>query len=135
MACIFCKIIAGEIPSVKIYEDESVLAILDINPVNEGHALVIPKQHYENLEALPVVDLLALSKVLKKIGLALKEGFGAVGYNITLNNDPVAGQIIPHFHWHIIPRLPADGLKVWPQQPYESNEKMAEVARKISQAL
>ena len=133
--CIFCKIINGEIPSTKLYEDETVLAILDINPVNEGHTLVMPKEHYENMEVLPEIYLVALAKTVKKVGLALKSGLNIAGYNVVLNNDPIAGQLIPHFHWHVIPRLADDALKVWPQRQYEAPEKMNEVAEKIRQAL
>jgi len=133
--CIFCKIIAGEISSTKIYEDDAVLAILDINPVNEGDTLVMPKKHYENMEALPEAELVALAKAVKKIGQALKNGLGISGYNVTLNNDPIAGQMIPHFHWHVIPRLSEDGLKLWPQRQYETTEDMEEAAKKIRTAL
>lgn len=118
----FCKIVSGEIPSYKIYEDESALAFLDIMPVNPGHTLVIPKKHYENIEAIPEEELADLIKVVKKVGLALKNGFGAKGYNLTENNDPIAGQIIPHLHFHLIPRVEGDDLKLWPQGKYGEGE-------------
>jgi histidine triad (HIT) family protein len=121
-ACVFCKIVSGEIPSYKIYEDESALAFLDIMPVNPGHTLVIPKKHYENIEAIPEEELADLIKVVKKVGLALKNGFGAKGYNLTENNDPIAGQIIPHLHFHLIPRVEGDDLKLWPQGKYGEGE-------------
>lgn len=120
--CIFCKIVAGEIPSYKIYEDDSTLVFLDIAPVNPGHVLVVSKKHFANMEEIPGEDLCQLIKAVKKVGQALKEGMGAEGYNINENNDPVAGQIIPHIHFHIVPRRAEDGLKLWPQGKYGEGE-------------
>lgn len=120
--CIFCKIVAGEIPSHKVYEDNETLAFLDIMPNNHGHTLVIPKKHYQNFEEIP--DEL-LSKVIltsKKVGKAIKDGLGVGGYNVCENNDPVAGQIVPHLHFHVIPRVEGDGFKAWPQAPYPEGE-------------
>jgi len=132
--CIFCKIIAGEIPSYKIYEDQNVLAFLDIAPVNPGHTLVITKNHYANLEEIPEAELAELIKVVKKIGQALKDGLKVSGYNVQENNDPSAGQIIPHIHFHIVPRQKGDGLNLWPQGKYQENEAQ-EVANKIKEAI
>lgn len=120
--CIFCKIIQGEIPSYKVYEDENVLAFLDIAPTNPGHVLVIPKEHYQNIEEATDEALNSLMAVVKKIGLKIKNNLGAPGYNVCVNNDPVAGQIIPHLHFHIVPRNNDDGLKPWPQKKYEAGE-------------
>jgi histidine triad (HIT) family protein len=128
-SCIFCKIVSGEIPSYKIYEDENTLAFLDIMPVNPGHTLVIPKKHYENIEAIPEEELASLIKVVKKVGSALKNNFGAKGYNLMENNDPIAGQIIPHLHFHLIPRVEGDDLKMWPQGKYGEGEAEAVVVR------
>ncbi|MFA6410182.1 MAG: HIT family protein [Candidatus Buchananbacteria bacterium] len=132
--CIFCQIISGQIPSTKIYEDDKVLAFLDIAPVNDGHTLVVPKKHYVNLEEVPEADLCEIIKVVKKIGKAFKQGLGVLGYNINENNDPIAGQIIPHLHFHIIPRIENDGLQLWPQRKYP-NGTMQEVADQIKKAL
>jgi histidine triad (HIT) family protein len=132
--CVFCKIVAGQIPSAKVYEDEAILAFLDIAPVHDGHVLVIPKKHYANLEAMPEDELCVLIKAVKKIGRALKEGLGIPGYNVTENNDPVAGQIIGHLHFHIIPRKEDDGLHLWPQGRYGEGQ-MEEVAQKIRKVL
>ncbi len=133
--CIFCKIISGEIPSAKIMENDRVLAILDINPVNNGHVLVMPKTHAENLEAVSEEDLTAIIKAVKTVGAAIKIGLDYQGYNVTENNDPVAGQLIPHLHFHVIPRTAEDGLRLWPQQQYASPEEMKDVAEKIKAAL
>jgi len=85
--CIFCKIIAGEIPSYKVYEDDKIFAFLDIKPVNPGHILVVPKKHYQNMEEVSDNDLQALILVVKKLGAALKNKLGVVAYNIQENND------------------------------------------------
>jgi len=120
--CVFCQIINNELPSYTIYEDEKTLAFLDIAPVNAGHALVVPKAHYENMEAIPEEELAAVIKTVKKIGLMLKNKLGAAGYNLSENNDPLAGQVVPHLHFHVIPRREEDGLKLWPQRQYRSGE-------------
>ncbi len=122
MDCIFCKIIKKEIPCFKVYEDDFVLAFLDISPVNAGHVLVIPKKHFSNYEEIDEESLAKVYAVVKKIGTALKVGLGISAYNTMVNNDPIAGQIIPHFHVHIIPRNKKDGLKLWPQGKYMDNE-------------
>lgn len=134
MSCIFCKIVAGEIPSFKVYEDEGVYAFLDIAPVNYGHTLVVTKKHYANMEEIPEEELCRLIKAVKKVGKALKDGLGAAGYNIGENNDPVAGQVVPHIHFHVIPRRIDDGLKLWPQGKYGEGEA-ENVAEKIKSAL
>ena len=128
--CVFCKIITGEIPSYKIYEDDQVFAFLDIKPVHHGHTLVISKKHVANLEEISETDLQAVILTVKKIGQMLKNKLGVLGYNVSLNNDPVAGQEIPHLHFHIIPRKIHDGLKLFPQQGYAPGEA-EEVLRKL----
>ena len=122
MDCIFCKIIAGEIPSYKVYEDENTLAFLDINPVNPGHILVVPKKHVTNIEEADEEILCLIMSTVKKVGLSLKNNLGAAGYNVMENNDPIAGQIVPHLHFHITPRLAGDGLNLWPQKEYAAGE-------------
>lgn len=130
MNCLFCKIVSGDVPSYKIYEDQDVLAFLDIAPVNYGHALVIPKKHYTNFEEITDDDLVKVIKVVKKVGKALKEKLNVEGYNIGVNNDPVAGQIIPHIHFHVIPRRSGDGLELWSQGKYGDGE-IEETANKL----
>jgi len=122
MTCIFCKIVAGDIPSYKIYEDENVLAFLDITPINPGHTLVIPKKHFKNLEEIDEDNLDLLMRAVKKVGLILKNKLGILGYNVIENNDSVAGQIIPHIHFHIIPRNSDDNLEHWAQGKYKDGE-------------
>ncbi|NQU99681.1 MAG: HIT family protein [Parcubacteria group bacterium] len=132
--CLFCKITKGEIPSTKIYEDEKFLAFLDINPVNVGHTLIIPKEHYEDAASTPDEVLSELIVRGKKIGKALIEGLGAEGFNLTTNNGKAAGQVIPHVHFHIIPRKSDDGLVHWRPKKYKDGEE-EEVAGKIKGVL
>jgi len=131
--CIFCKISKGEIPCDKIYEDEISLAFLDINPVNLGHALVIPKEHFQNIYDLPENIAAHLIKIAKKIGIALKK-IGSDGTNITTNNGEAAGQIIFHSHIHVIPRFINDNLSHWPTKKYKEGE-VKKIIKKITQAL
>lgn len=130
--CIFCKIVKGEIPADKVYEDENFLAFLDIKPNNPGHALIIPKAHYENLYKIPDEVLSAIAPLIKKISIAVKKGTNADGINIGMNNDPAAGQIVPHAHFHIIPRFADDGLKHWQGKPCANKEEVVKIAEKIS---
>lgn len=132
--CIFCKIVAGEIPSQKVYEDENTMAFLDIAPVNYGHTLIIPKKHYKNLEEIDENTLVQVIKTVKKVGQAIKKGMDVKGYNVMENNDPVAGQVVPHIHFHIIPRLESDGLKSWENGKYGDGEN-EEVLKKIKNAF
>jgi len=120
--CIFCKIINQEIPSHRVYEDSQVLAFLDIKPVNPGHTLVVPKKHYQNIEEISETDLASLMAVVKKVGGLLKSKLGVAGYNVTCNNDPVAGQIVPHLHFHVVPRHAGDGCLSWEQHNYREQE-------------
>ncbi|MEA2064907.1 MAG: HIT family protein [Patescibacteria group bacterium] len=134
MDCIFCKIIKGEIPCYKIYEDENVLAFLDIMPVSDGHTLVIPKKHYKNIEEIPENELCDLIKEVKKIGKAIKNSLCAAGYNVNINNGQIAGQVVPHLHFHIIPRKQGDGLKLWQQGKYKKGDA-EKIIKKIKNSL
>jgi histidine triad (HIT) family protein len=119
--CIFCKIISGEIPSYKVYEDEKTIAFLDIAPVNPGHTLVAAKNHYQNIEDISADELCALIQSVKKVGKLLIDSLQLKGYNVTVNNGAIAGQLIPHIHFHIIPRHEGDGLEMWPQGKFEED--------------
>ncbi len=131
--CLFCKIAGGEIPSRKVYEDEMSLAFLDINPVNPGHTLIIPKKHFENIYDLNEEIAAHLMKVAKKISIALKKT-GVDGINITMNNEKDAGQVIFHSHIHIMPRIKGDNLPMWPGKKLK-DEELDEMAKKISSGL
>ncbi len=120
--CIFCKIVKGEAPSHKVYETEKVLAFLSIGPVNKGHALVIPKEHYENVFDIPENLLKDAIAAVKKVSAAVMKATDAHGIVISQNNHAPAGQVVFHFHFHVIPRYSHDGLKLWPHKKYEGNE-------------
>lgn len=111
MASIFTKIIKGEIPSTKIYEDNKCIAILDINPNNKGHTLIIPKEEYETVLDCPTDLLQHLITVAKKVANKINQELECDGINISINNKPAAGQEIPHLHVHVIPRYKTDGYK------------------------
>lgn len=132
--CLFCKIIKGEVPSTKVYEDDTVFAFLDIAPVNPGHTLVIPKEHSPNLYEIDDDTLCKITAVTKKLSIAIKKALDADGINLEMNNDSVAGQVIFHAHIHIVPRFEGDGLKHWPGKNYEGGHQ-EEVAEKIKNAL
>ncbi|MHA1341238.1 MAG: HIT family protein [Promethearchaeota archaeon] len=108
--CIFCNIIKGKIPCSKIFEDENVLAFLDINPLAKGHTLVVPKYHFQTLIDFPEEKIEIFFKNLKKIATKISEKLEADGFNIIQNNFKAAGQEIDHFHVHIIPRWKNDCL-------------------------
>ncbi|MDD5013370.1 MAG: HIT family protein [Candidatus Pacebacteria bacterium] len=108
--CIFCKIIDKEVPCYKIYEDELVLAFLDINPVVEGHALIIPKKHFENIFDIEEEYLERIIKVSKKISLKMKEAMRIEGINLYQANGSIAGQTVFHFHLHVLPRKEGDKI-------------------------
>lgn len=120
--CIFCKIISGDVPSYKVYEDDDILAFLDITPVNAGHTLVIPKKHYNNLEDLPEEETNKIIRVIKKIIPAVISGTKADGFNLSINNGAVAGQIVGHAHFHIVPRHNNDGYELWHGKEYGAGE-------------
>jgi histidine triad (HIT) family protein len=133
--CIFCKIIAGQIPAVKIYEDETVFAFLDVNPVSEGHTLVVPKKHFERLHDCPEELLVNVTSPLGKIGKAVCDATDADGYNVLCNNGKAAGQLVGHLHFHIIPRKDNDGIfNHWPAQKYEQ-DRIEQIGRKICENL
>jgi histidine triad (HIT) family protein len=113
--CIFCKIINGEIPSAKVYEDEHVLAFLDISQVTKGHTLVIPKVHKENVYELTDEIAANVFKAVPKIAKAIKSSYDPIGLNVLQNNGEAAGQSVFHFHMHLIPRYgKGDGFgAVW----------------------
>ncbi len=102
--CIFCKIIKREIPSKIVFENDLNLAFLDISPISKGHTIVIPKKHYSTLEDIPEDELAETIKVVKKISINIHKSLEIDGYNILQNNFAAAGQVVKHFHMHIIPR-------------------------------
>ena len=132
--CLFCKIIRNEIPSYKVYEDEKVIAFLDIRPVNAGHTLVVPKSHSHNIFDIAPEDWAAVTEVARILSIAIEKGLNADGVNIAMNNREHAGQVVDHPHLHIIPRFKGDGIKLMPQRQYGETEAEP-VAEKIRKAL
>jgi len=110
--CIFCKIASGKVSAEKIYENANFFSILDANPVVEGHSLVISKKHFENSLELPSSLGVELLDAIKNTVMKILEKYKVDGFNILNNNSKVAGQIINHVHFHIIPRKEGDGLKI-----------------------
>lgn len=109
-SCVFCKIVAGQIPCLRVLEDGEVLAFLDIGPLAEGHLLVIPKEHYVRLDQMPLESLLAIGRQLPRLAQVVMRATGCQAYNLLQNNGGEAGQVVGHVHFHIIPRKSGDGL-------------------------
>jgi histidine triad (HIT) family protein len=129
--CIFSKIVTGEIPSVKIYEDEDVLAFLDVNPLSDGHTLVIPKKRFQKIDECPAEVLAQIGLRLGKIAKAVVKATGCDGYNVLCNNGRAAGQMVDYVHFHIIPRMEGDGVfNRWPKYSYPQG-KIEQIAAKI----
>jgi histidine triad (HIT) family protein len=134
-SCLFCKIIQGDIPAVRIYEDETVLAFLDIRPVHKGHVLVIPKDHFENIYTIPAELWCRVLLTVQKISISVKNALSADGINIVMNNESAAGQQIFHAHIHVIPRENEDGLLHWPHKEYTDENEALQIANKIKTNL
>ena len=120
--CLFCKIIAGEIPSQKVYEDEHTFAFLDIHPINRGHTLVIPKAHHANLYEVPKETFAQVMETVRMLAPKIKQAVGSEGINIGINNEAAAGQLVFHLHVHIIPRFTGDGHEHWHGNPYQDGD-------------
>lgn len=129
--CVFCRIVTREFPAEILWEDDRVIAILDINPIHYGHALVIPKHHTRDLLTLNEDDLHAVMLATQKVARALVQGLGLEGFNIFSNNGKIAGQSVFHFHMHVTPRYPDDNIRFVLQLKTYRNDAMAEYARKI----
>jgi histidine triad (HIT) family protein len=129
--CVFCKMVKGEIPVAKVYEDEAVLAFLDIGPISVGHTLVIPKEHCARLHQCAPATVARVASALGKIAGAVADAMGADGYNVLNNNGRAAGQVVEHLHFHIIPRKTNDGVFTqWPSFEYEEG-RIGNLAEKI----
>lgn len=118
MDCIFCKIVAGEIPCFKLYEDNNTLAFMDINPANEGHALVIPKEHSSDVHEVSDAAISSTTITAKRIAAAIEKTLNPDGMNLLQCNGPAAAQSVLHFHMHVLPRRAGDELKLnWDLEP------------------
>lgn len=131
--CIFCRIIAGEIPSYTLYEDEQFKVILDVGPATRGHALILPKGHYANLYELPEETAAEVIKLAKKMMTRMTDKLKCDGFNIVQNNGEAAGQTVNHFHMHLIPRYKDDGeiLKYIAGEP--GQEELEEIKKTITE--
>ncbi len=134
--CVFCKIVAGKLPAVRVYEDADTIAFMDIGPVTRGHTLVVPKLHCDPITAAPADVLQKTILVVQKIARAQVKGLGAAAINVTQANGALAGQVIPHVHFHVIPRLEGDPqARNWVPDKYNSPDEMNQVADRIRRAL
>ena len=134
MEDLFEKIVAGEIPAEKIYEDDETFAFLDIKPTNRGHALMIPKKHYANFLETPDDLACAITKAVKIVAPAVQRAVNADGVNMISNIESAAGQVIFHTHVHIVPRFADDGFRHWQGSEYQEGQ-MQEVANTIRAEL
>lgn len=133
--CLFCKIIAGEIPAFKLYEDEETFAFMDINPANEGHALVVPKEHSKDLYSVSDAAIKASVVTARKVALALQKTVDFDGLNLLQCNGPAAAQSVFHFHMHVLPRRDQDDLKLnWGPKPGDM-EAIGQLAERIKANL
>jgi len=134
--CIFCKIIAGEMPAATVYEDASAIAFLDINPITRGHTLVVPREHCETILTAPDTVLKETILAVARVTRAMETALGAAAVNVTQANGELAGQVVPHLHFHVIPRCPEDPRATcWDSGKYESQEEMEAIAGTIRSAL
>ncbi len=129
--CIFCKIANGDIPSKTLYEDDCFRVILDLSPAAKGHALIMPKDHADNLFELPEETAGKAMKLAKKLGQQMKEKLGADGLNLVQNNGEAAGQTVKHFHLHVIPRYENDGQHISWNPGASTPEELEEIRSRI----
>lgn len=133
--CVFCKILRGEIPSAKVYEDQRVLAFLDIAPFNYGHVVIIPKEHSHSITRTAPEDLGAMMQAAAKIAPAVLRSVRAGGFNLLLNNGQCAGQEVPHVHLHLIPRFVDDPVLLGAPAKKYGEGQMAELAADIQRRV
>jgi len=134
--CVFCQIVGKKIPARIVYEDEKAIAFLDINPANAGHTLLVPKQHFGTIEDIPAEEFKELADSLRRVAIGITKAVQCQGLNILQNNKEVAGQLIPHAHFHLIPRYNEDGLQLGAlRQGKLENGLMGQIAEKIKSAI
>ena len=130
--CIFCKIVAGEIPSHKIHEDDKTLSFMDINPWTRGHALVIPKAHSRNIYDASPDDLVAIHVAAQRVARRMRDRLNCEGLNVLQSSEPVAMQTVFHTHIHVIPRYSDDGLRLPAHPKPADHEELAALAEELS---
>ncbi len=127
--CIFCKIVAGEIPSTRVHEDERTVAFMDVNPGARGHLLVVPREHATDLHAISDEDLAAVARTARDMAAKAVDRLGAEGVNIIQNNGAAAWQSVFHYHVHVVPRWRDDPIKLpWTPTPGDADEIRATAA-------
>ena len=132
MDCIFCKIVKGEIPSMKVYEDDRVLGFMDINPVNDGHLLVIPKAHAATIREIPEADFVAVMSAVHKLAHAVQKALNPEGITLMQLNGAASNQVVPHLHVHIVPRWSGDGLTISRWKLVQGDmDKIKDIAERI----
>lgn len=136
MSCLFCRIVAREIPATILFEDDLVMAFLDIAPINPGHLLVIPQEHHESIASVPEAVAGRMMHVAGRLGTAQRRALDADGFNLHLANGACAGQVVMHAHLHVIPRHPEDGFHWgWRQQRYADDAARDAIAAQIRERL
>ena len=135
MDCVFCRIRDGQIPSTRVYEDARTIAFMDINPLNDGHCLVIPREHAATLFDADEADLQAAVATARRVARAIRDALRADGLNMLQANGAAAFQSVPHFHLHLVPRWAGDGKGFdWPLVPGDRG-RIEAAAEKIRAAL
>jgi histidine triad (HIT) family protein len=134
-SCVFCKVARKQAPASYVYEDENVLAFLDIRPLNEGHTLVIPKEHYVTIFEVPEELVAHLHRIVKRVALAVRESTKADGISIIQQNGKAAGQEIFHMHVHVIPRYEGQKLPRFGEISEANREKLNQVAANLRRHL
>jgi len=135
MECVFCRIVKGELPSYKVYEDEKCIAFLDINPITKGHTLVVPKEHVESFSQATQGTAEALSRASLEVARAIKKALKPEGINYFINEGSIAGQVVMHLHLHIVPRYSENEVEFRTSKAELSQEEMERVKEEISRAL
>ncbi|HEV3402549.1 MAG TPA: HIT family protein [Acidimicrobiales bacterium] len=133
--CLFCRVVAGDVPAHVVLDDGSTLAFLDNRPLFPGHCLLVPREHYETLTDLPEELVAPLFSASRRLALAVETAMGAAGSFVAMNNR--VSQSVPHLHVHVVPRRPKDGLRgfFWPRHRYAGEDEAAEVAARVRSAL
>ncbi|MFH2063381.1 MAG: HIT family protein [bacterium] len=132
--CIFCRIVSGDIPSRRVYENDRAITVMDIRPVSRGHLIVMPKQHSRDLTEMGEEDAVGVLSAVRTAAGAAVKATGAEGFNLIVNSGAAAGQVIFHTHLHVIPRFAGDGLRHWPETE-ASDQELDELAIMIRDEL
>ena len=134
-SCIFCKIVAGQLPCFKLFEDETTIAFMDINPVNPGHALAVAKGHWPTVDVIPADVLGDVARAAQRVAKAALAALEPTGVNLLQSNGPGAGQSVPHLHVHILPRYPDDKVRLnWVYEPGDKAE-IAAICERLKAVL